>query len=175
MLETFIRSGCVICNGVVAYDLYHPIYIFFLSGSPIHNLTRKPVRLGHKTEVNSTIEKWLLMGVKFVMWQFGLIQVQEEGWTGFSGPREIPSGSPASPMKTPSITTLLLGFTFNLKKGHFGDISFFSNIDVWRSIIVAKFLEYVYCIIRIFLVLLWHCYVPKIQFYIMIFSLVKKT
>ena len=33
----------------------------------------------------------------------GLIQVKEEGWTG---------SSPDSPKKTPSIPTLLLGFTF---------------------------------------------------------------
>ena len=50
----------------------------------------------------------------------------------------------------------------------------FSNIDVLRSIIVVNFLEYVYCIIRISILLLRHCYVPKIQFYLMIFSLVKK-
>ena len=44
-----------------------------------------------------------------------------------------------------------------------------------NSIIVAKFLEYVYRIIKIYLVLLWHCYVPQIQFDLMIFSLLKCT
>ena len=89
--------------------------------------------------------------------------------------REIPRSSPASPRKIPCIPTLLLGFTFYLKYDILVIFLISSNIDVWRSIIVAKFLEYVYFIIRISIVLLWHCYVPKIQFYFMIYSLVKKT
>ena len=39
---------------------------------------------------------------------------------------------------------------------------------------VAKLLEYVYCIIRVSIVLLCNWYVPKIQFDLMIFPFVKK-
>ena len=112
-------------------------------------------------------------GMDGVFWGLaGLLQGISRG----RSPREIPRSSPASPMKTPYMLTLLLGFTFYLKYDILvlSDFSS-SNIDVWRSILVAKFLEYVFCIIRIFLVLLWHCYVPEIQFSLIIFSLVKKT
>ena len=114
----------------------------------------------------------------------GLIQVKEEGWTGFSkgwqdcskgfpegNPEEQPCQPEENPVHPDSFTWIYILF----KKGQFGDISVSSNIAVWRSIIVAKFLEYEYRIIRIFLVLLCYCYVPKIQFHLMIFSLVKKT
>ena len=89
--------------------------------------------------------------------------------------REISRSSPASLRKTPSIPTLLLRFTFYLKLEICVIFQIFLNIDVWRSILVAKFLEYVYHLIRISIVLLWHCYIPKIHFNLMIFSLVKKT
>ena len=118
----------------------------------------------------------------------GLIQVKEEGWTGFSegwqgysaafpeGKAQGKSWGAALPAEENLVHPDSFTWIFILFKiRHFGDISDFLNIDVWRSIIVAKFLEYVNCKIRIFLVLLWHCYVPKIQFYFMIFSFVKKT
>ena len=67
-----------------------------------------------------------------------------------------------NPVHPDSLTWIYILF----KIGHFGDISdFFSNIDVWRRMIATKFLEYVYLIIRIFLVLLWHFYEHKIKFY----------
>ena len=90
-------------------------------------------------------------------------------------PQAMPSEQPCQPLENPVHPYTFTWIYILFKIDNFGSISKFSNIDVWRSIIVAKFLEYVSHIIRIFLVLLWNCYLPKIQFYLMIFSLVKKT
>ena len=46
----------------------------------------------------------------------------------------------------------------------------FSNIDIWRSIMLDKLLEYVYCTIGVSVVLLCRWYVPKIHFYLYIFQ-----
>ena len=102
----------------------------------------------------------------------GLLQGISRGRSQKGNPEEQPCQPEENPVNPNSFAWIYILF----KIGHFGDIcDFFLNINVWRSIIVAKFLEYVYRIIRIFLVLLWHCYVPKIQFYLMIFLLIKKT
>ena len=114
------------------------------------------------------ITVFLLFGTNIFI-KVGLIQVKEEGWTGFS--EEQPCQPEENPIHPDSFTWIYILF----KKGHWVIFLNFSKLYVWRSIIVAKFLEYVYRIIRIFLVLLCHCYVPKIQFYLRIFSLVKKT
>ena len=45
----------------------------------------------------------------------GLLQEFSRGISRGRSPREIPRSSPASPRKTPSILTLLLGFTLYLK------------------------------------------------------------
>ena len=86
---------------------------------------------------------------------------------GRAAPREIPRSSPASPRKTPSIQTLSVGFTFYLKKDFLVIFFNFFYIDVWWSITIAKLLEYVSRIVRVYIVLLCHWYLPKIQFYLM--------
>ena len=55
------------------------------------------------------------------------------GISGGRSPREIPRSSPASPRKTQSIPTLLLGFTFYLKYDILVIILIFLNIDVGKK------------------------------------------
>ena len=75
-------------------------------------------------------------------------------------PREIRRSSPASPRKTPSIPIFLIGFTFYSKYDILVIFLNLSNTDVWRSMMVAKLVEYVYWFIRVLLVLLGCWYVP---------------
>ena len=113
----------------------------------------------------------------------GLIQVKEEGWTGFfkgwQGCSEgFPEGEawgkslgialPARGKPCPS-QLFYLDLHSIKKKDILVIFQNFSNINVWRSIVVAKGLKYVCRIIIVYKVLLCHWYVPKIQFYLMIF------
>ena len=98
----------------------------------------------------------LLRGISLGRSQREILRSRPEG-----NPEEQPYQPEQNPVHPDSITWIYILFEIR----HFGDISdFFLNINVWRSMIVAKFLKYVHRMIRKSIVLLWHCYVPKIQF-----------
>ena len=103
--------------------------------------------------------------LKNTLWQNGLIQVKEEGRTGFSnGWQGCSKGFPEGKAQKKSWGAALwawgkprpsrlfyLDFTFYLKLYILVNFLNFSSIDVLRSIMAAKLLEYFYRIIRVYI------------------------
>ena len=84
------------------------------------------------------------------LWQ-PLLFWKEEGWTGFpragrAAPRDFPRTKadgnpemqPCQPEEKPRPSWLFYLDLHSISIGHFGDLWNFSNIDLWRSILVAK-------------------------------------
>ena len=116
------------------------------------------------------------------------IQVKDKGCRGFSeGWQSCSEGFPkgkaqgksqeaalpaqGNPVHPDSFTWIYILFII----GHICHISDVFKYLCLNKLIVANFLIYVSCIIKISKVSLLHCYLSKIQFYLLIFSLVQKT